>query len=137
PQGSGGLAEHRGVLLAAQLANERGGIAGRPIEIRSVDAASADAAPAAIASLAAQGVRLVLGSYGSTISAPAAAAADRRGMLFWETGAVGYMPSTGRGRLVFRVAPSGLILGGSAIDFVTNELATKWHRAPSSLRFAV
>ena len=47
------------------------------------------------------------------------------------------MPGTGRGRLVFRVAPSGLILGGEAIDFVDHQLAPKWHRAPDSLRFAV
>jgi branched-chain amino acid transport system substrate-binding protein len=135
--GPGGLEEYHGALLAAQIANEHGGVDGRRIEIRAVDAETADAAPGAIGSLAADGARFVLGSYGSTISAPAAFEADRRGMLFWETGAVGYMPSTGRGHLVFRVSPSGLILGGSAIDFVTRELAPTWHRSPRSLRFAV
>ena len=136
-QGPGGLEEFHGALLAAQVANARGGVDGRPVEIRAVDAESADAAPGAVDSLAAHGARFVLGSYGSTVSAPAAAEADRKGMLFWETGAVGYMPATGRGRLVFRVSPSGLILGASAIEFVTHELAPKWHRAPRSLRFAV
>src|SRR5947207_199010 len=136
-QGPGGVEEYRGVVLAAQLANELGGVDGHPVAIRPVDAQSADAAPGAVAALAADGARFVLGSYGSTISAPAAIAADRRGMLFWETGAVGYMPATGRGRLVFRVSPSGLILGASAMDFVTTELAPRWHRSPSSLRFAV
>ena len=136
-QGPGGLEEFHGALLAAQIANERGGVDGRPIRIRAVDAESADAAPGAVDSLAARGVRFVLGSYGSTVSAPAAIEADRKGMLFWETGAVGFMPATGRGRLVFRVSPSGLILGASAIDFVTGRLAPKWHRSPRSLRFAV
>ena len=136
-QGPGGLEEFHGALLAAQVANEHGGVDGRQIQIQAVDAEGADAAPGAVDSLASRGVRFVLGSYGSTISAPAAIEADRRGMLFWETGAVGFMPGTGRGRLVFRVAPSGLILGGEAIDFVDHQLAPKWHRAPDSLRFAV
>src|SRR5439155_13590827 len=110
---------------------------GRSVEIRPVDAPSADRAPGAIAALDQAGVRIVLGSYGSTISAPAAYEANRRGMLFWETGAVGYMPNAGRGRLVFRVAPSGLMLGGSAIDFVRSKLGPMLHRRPGSLRFAV
>ena len=136
-QGPGGLEEYHGAVIAAQIANEHGGLDGRPIQIRPVDAESADAAPGAIDSLAASGARFVLGSYGSTISAPAAIEADRKGLLFWETGAVGYMPSTGRGHLVFRVSPSGLILGGAAIDFVRQQLAPKWHRNPASLHFAV
>jgi ABC-type branched-subunit amino acid transport system substrate-binding protein len=47
------------------------------------------------------------------------------------------MSARGRGRLVFRVAPSGLILGGSGIDFVVHRLAPAFHRRASSLRFAV
>src|SRR5205823_1446801 len=77
------------------------------------------------------------GSYGSTISRPAATLASRKGMLFWETGAVGEMASAGAGRLSFRVAPSGSVLGSSAIEFVARRLAPMLHRRASSLRFAV
>ena len=83
------------------------------------------------------GVDLVLGSYGSTISAPAAEAAARRGMLFWETGAVGDMTGPGAGDLVFRVAPTGGVLGRAAIAFIAEELAPELDRDPSTLRFAV
>src|SRR5687767_13720175 len=99
-QRQGGTDEHRGVLLAAQLVNERGGVNGHPIEIRSIDVPSGDAAPYAVDYLAADGVRFVVGSYGSTISEPAAARAARRGLLFWETGAVGEMAPAEQGRLV-------------------------------------
>jgi ABC-type branched-subunit amino acid transport system substrate-binding protein len=136
-QGSGGLEEYHGALLAADIANAHGGVGGRQVRIEEMDAEGADAAPGAVDALASRGVRFILGSYGSTISAPAAFEADRKGVLFWETGAVGYMPGTGRGKLVFRVSPSGLILGGAAIDFAVHELAPKWHRAPRTLRFAV
>jgi branched-chain amino acid transport system substrate-binding protein len=87
--------------------------------------------------LADRGIRLVLGSYGSTISAPAAAEATRRGVLFWETGAVGSMPGPGGGSSFFRIAPSGGVLGRAAVAFVADQLAPLLHRTPRSLRFAV
>lgn len=137
-QGPGGVDEHRGVLLAADLVNADGGVAGRRIEIRSIDVAGADAAPAAVEQLRADGIDVVLGSYGSTISVPASVATAARGMLFWETGAVGTLPmGADSGRLTFRVPPTGGTLGRNAIAFVNDELATGLGRDPSSLRYAV
>jgi branched-chain amino acid transport system substrate-binding protein len=136
-QGPGGIDEFDGARLAVQLVNADGGIGGRPIELVPVDTPSADAAPGAIGDLDRDGVRLVLGSYGSTISEPAAEAAARRDMLFWETGAVGEMTGRGAGSLVFRVAPSGAILGRNAMAFVADEYAPVLHVDPSHLRYAV
>ncbi|MEO8476694.1 MAG: ABC transporter substrate-binding protein, partial [Actinomycetota bacterium] len=65
-QGQGGVDEHRGVMLAAELVNDDGGVEGRPIAITSIDVAGADAAPAAVSQLDDAGIELVLGSYGST-----------------------------------------------------------------------
>ncbi|MGZ5293533.1 MAG: ABC transporter substrate-binding protein [Actinomycetota bacterium] len=78
-QGQGGIDEHRGVMLAADLVNDDGGVDGRPIAITSLDVAGGDAAPAAVSQLDDAGIDLVLGSYGSTISAPASEAAAGRG----------------------------------------------------------
>jgi len=136
-QGPGGVDEYRGARLAIDLINQQGGVDGRPLDLRVIDTPGSDAAGAAVADLAGQGVRFVLGSYGSTISLPAAAAAARLGMLFWETGAVGDMTGSGLGRLVFRVPPTGTSLGRSAVQFITHRLVPLLHRVPSSLRFAV
>jgi len=136
-QGPGGVDEFDGARLAVQLVNADGGVDGRPVELVPVDAPGADAAPGAIAQLDDEGVRLVLGSYGSTISEPAAEAAARRDMLFWETGAVGEMTGRGAGALVFRVAPSGAVLGRNAMAFVADEYAPVMHADPSGLRYAV
>jgi len=137
PQGVGGREEFHGVQLAADLVNANGGVLDRQVHLVPVDAAGSDAAVGAVQTLQAQGIGLVTGSYGSTISSPAADEAAKRGMLFWETGAVGEMLGTGAGRLVFRVSPSGAVLGASAIDFIANQLAPAMHRDPRSLRFAV
>jgi branched-chain amino acid transport system substrate-binding protein len=137
-QGPGGVDEHRGVLLAADLVNVDGGVDGRSIEVRSIDVGGADAAPAAVEALHADGIDLVLGSYGSTISAPASLATAGRDMLFWETGAVGTLPmGADSGRLTFRVPPTGGTLGRNAISFVNGELAPALGRDPATLRYAV
>src|SRR5215211_1336170 len=136
-QGMGGIDEFHGVQVAAELINAEGGVGGRPVVLDQIDVPEADAAPGAIRALADRGVDLVLGSYGSTISSPAATAAAGRGSLFWETGAVGKLAGPGGGDLVFRVAPTGGLLGRGAIRFVADQLAPKLGRPASSLRFAI
>jgi branched-chain amino acid transport system substrate-binding protein len=137
-QGPGGIEEYRGVELAARLANQRGGVAGRPIELAPVDVPEADAAPGAVQRLASRGIDVMLGSYGSTISEPAAQAASKGGQVFWETGAVGELMALGSGGdRVFRVAPAGSLLGKAAMDFVAAQLLPRLKRRPGGLRYTV
>ena len=135
-QGPGGRDEYRGVRLAVDLTNADGGIGGRPLALDALDVAGADGAPGAVDALADRGIGIVLGSYGSTISQPAAAEADRRGLVFWETGAVGSMAPPGGDRF-FRVAPSGRQLAAAAVSFEARRLAPMLGRSAHSLRFAV
>ena len=80
----------------------------------------------------------MLGSYGSTISAPASAEAASNGMLFWETGAVGMLPpQADRGGLTFRVPPTGEVLGRAAIAFIADQAAPEHDRDPATLRYAI
>ena len=89
------------------------------------------------------GVDIVLGTYGSTISAPAAAAAAKEGMLLWETGAVGELTTDDGaqpGQSFFRIAPAGGHLGQAAVEFVRNQLSPLWGDEavpPEGLRYAV
>jgi branched-chain amino acid transport system substrate-binding protein len=136
-EAAGGLDEFHGVQLAVDLANQDGGVRGHRVELVPVDTPGSDAGPEAVDQLSQKGIRLLLGSYGSTISAAAGAEAARRGMLFWETGAVGSMTGPGPGELFFRVAPSGRELGRTAVSFVAQQLAPILSASPSALRFAV
>lgn len=129
-QASGGTEEYRGVQLAADYVNARGGLGGRPIRLELAAADSYDAAPGAVEHLAQSGVTIIVGSYGSTISRPAADAASRLGRLFWETGAVGLLGmGAAVGTLVFRVPPTGGTLGREAVAFVRDHLAPRLHPA--------
>lgn len=136
-QGSGGLEEFRGLSLAAEYINGRGGVGGRPVRLQLADAESWDAAPDAVERLARAGIGVVVGSYGSTISRPAAATASRLGLVFWETGAVGELSAeAASGTRVFRVPPTGGALGRAAVRFVRDQIAP--HAQPQRpLRYAV
>jgi branched-chain amino acid transport system substrate-binding protein len=137
-QGQGGVDEHRGVTLAGDLVNADGGVGGRTIEIRSIDVTAAEAAPGAVESFAADGIDVVLGSYGSTISAPASETAAANDMVFWETGAVGMLTEgSERGVRTFRVPPTGAVLGRNAIAFVDGPFAETLRVDPGELRYAV
>lgn len=137
-QGAGGASELDGVQLAARFVNDAGGIDGKQVRVVVENAPGSDAAPAAVDALAAKGVRFVIGGHGSAISAGAAAEAARRGMLYWETGAVGDMIAGDQeGRLIFRFSPTGPVLGAAAITFIAEQYAQLLHRSAATLRFAV
>ena len=120
--------ELAGVRIAADLVNEDGGVAGRPIVLDVRDLERADAAPAVMAALRAEGVHVVIGAYSSDLSIAASAAADAEGLVYWEAGAVADR-LTGRGLpLVFRVGASGTDLGSNSARFAATELAPRLTR---------
>jgi branched-chain amino acid transport system substrate-binding protein len=136
-QGPGGIEEYRGVQLAVERANAGGGVNGKRVRVDAMNVESAEAAPTAVRQLAARGARLVLGSYGSTISAPASATAARQGLVFWETGAVGETASgAGAGRTFFRAPPTGVSLGQAGVAFMRDVLVPKL-AAGRPLRYTV
>ncbi len=137
PDRASGLDELRGVRLAADMVNAQGGVDGRQIRLRPVDTSTTDALPGAISEFRKDGIQVVLGSNSSEISQPAATQSFDAGMTYWETGAVGEMTGDASGRLAFKVAPSGLVLGSSGIAFIVDQMASRLHRDPASLRFVV
>lgn len=139
PQAPTGREELHGVELAAAYQNARGGVRGRPLRLHVQPADRPDAAPGAVAALARAGIPVVVGSHGSTISRPAAEAASRRGLVFWETGAVGDLGmETLTGRRVFRYAPTGAVLGEAGVTFVrTRVLGAPLAAARGRARYAV
>jgi len=137
-QGPGGIDEYRGVQLAAEYVNARGGVLGRQVKIQLQPADSSDQAARAVDAFKGTDVPLILGSYGSTISKPASEAAVALGKVFWETGAVGLLDANvRRSELVFRFPPSGGSLGTAAVKFSNDLLLPKLHHVPANTKFGV
>lgn len=136
--GSGGMEEYHGVELAAELANREGGVNGRPIRLDLIPSDSVDGTGPAVRALADRGARVILGTYGSTLSTVAARVALERDVILWETGAVGEMPAeVASGGRFFRVAPSGGTLGTAAVAFVRERLLPRIEAAPAAPRYSV
>ena len=129
-QGPGGIEEYRGVRLARDLVNSRGGVRGKTIDLELVPADSSDGVPKAMRTLRDRGAKLILGSYGSTMSTVAASIASRSDVLFWETGAVGLLPQVASGH-VFRVPATGETLGRAAVEYVHGKVT------PGSRRYGI
>ena len=131
------LQELRGVQLAADFVNADGGIGGRRVVLDIRDLESGDDAPAAMASLRADGVSVVVGAYSSELSIPAAAAADHAGLVYWEAGSVADQ-LTGQGLpLVFRVGASSTNLGDNSANFAASQLAPRLGQTAAELRIAI
>jgi len=129
--------ELAGVRIAAELANDEGGVGGRPIELVVRNLAARGDADAVMTDLAGQGIRVVIGAYSSDLSIAASAAADRAGLVYWEAGAVADR-LTGRGLpRVFRVGTSGSTLGANSAAFAARELAPRLSKRPADLRVAI
>ncbi|HVA58929.1 MAG TPA: ABC transporter substrate-binding protein [Mycobacteriales bacterium] len=129
--------ELNGIELAADAVNQRGGIGGRAIDLVVRDVNSIAAASRVAAQFRQAGVPLVMGTYASWLSLPAAHAVATDGMVYWETGAVADQ-LTGAGQpLVFRVGASGSDLGQNSATFAALQLAPRLHLSLPRLRLAV
>ena len=129
--------EYAGVQIARDLANADGGVEGVPIALITKDLTSEADATSRVQELKAQGVQTILGAYSSSLSMPVSAAAQSRGLLYWEAGAVADQ-LTGRGYpLVFRIGATGGNLGTMVSHFAATELAPRLNTSAWSLRMAI
>jgi len=129
--------EYAGVQIARDLVNADGGVDGVPIALITKDLTAESDAAGRVQTLQAQGVHSILGSYSSSLSMPVSAAAQSRGLLYWEAGAVADQ-LTGRGYpLVFRVGATGTNLGVLSSHFAAQVLASRLNLPPWGLRMAI
>ncbi|MHB8508507.1 MAG: ABC transporter substrate-binding protein [Candidatus Dormibacteria bacterium] len=126
-----------GVQVAVDQANRLGGIRGRHIRLVTQDASTREATQPAVDRLKESGATVVMGTYSSQLSIPAAHATAAAGLVYWEAGAVADQ-LTGEGlRGVFRVGAAGSSLGHGSAVFATEQLAPRLHRAVADLRVTV
>jgi branched-chain amino acid transport system substrate-binding protein len=123
PQAVDGVEELRGVRMAVERINATGGVRGRRVQLVSADAPTPESAAGALYGLLNRGVKVVLGSHSSAISAAAAVATRSHRVVYFETGAVGAVDAPGApGRTFFRLSPMGANLGRAAVSFVGDQL---------------
>lgn len=121
-QAAGGHEELLGVRTALALARKLGSSRARDIDLRVIDARTPEQARAAVDHLIdSDHARVIIGTYGSTLAAVAAARADERRTIYWETGAIADEVTLGR-HYVFRTVATGSTLGRMAATFTAGVL---------------
>jgi branched-chain amino acid transport system substrate-binding protein len=129
--------ELNGIQLALDDVNSRGGVHGRRLRLATADVTSREDVGQAVVGLKREGAEVVMGTYSSGLSIPAAHAASDAGLVYWETGAVADQ-LTGEGLpRVFRVGAAGSNLGRGSAIFAAEQLAPRLRKGPSDVRVTV
>lgn len=128
----------RGFELARDLVNEDGGVFGKPAELVVVDVpSSTEATSQATRLITTNNVKVIMGSYASSISFAASQVAERNRVVYFEQGAVAN-DITERGfKYLFRFIYPASELGGGAARFMLDTVAPKLDIAPADLKVAL
>ncbi len=119
PQAPGGQQELAGVQAALAVSHAN-------VRLHVIDATTPEQAGAAVDTLVRDyHVPVILGTYGSTLSAAAAARAEQLKTVYWETGAVAD-PITTQRHYVFRTVATGGALGRMAVTFTHDVLVPRY-----------
>jgi len=126
-----------GYEIMRDMINERGGVMGKRLVFAVGDATDPTAAASeANRLITREGVRIITGTYSSTLCGAASEAAARHNVIYWETSCVDPR-FTRRGlRTVFRTEIDGTGFGWYNIEFIAKHLAPRFGVKPSQLRIA-
>jgi branched-chain amino acid transport system substrate-binding protein len=137
PQATGGRGELGGVRAALELSRQQGVAGASRIQLKVVDAQTPDQAVAAVNRLIDRDhVQVIIGTYGSSLAVAAAARAEERHVVYWETGAVADDVTNAK-RYVFRTVATGSTLGRMAAQFTEKVLMAKLALTPALTRVAI
>jgi len=127
-----------GFELMRDLINERfGGVMGKKLVLVAGDAVDPTAAASeATRLITREGVKIIAGTYSSTLCGAASEAAARHNAIYWETSCVDPR-FTRRGlKNVFRTEIDGTGFGWYNIEFIAKHLAHRFGKKPNELRVA-
>jgi branched-chain amino acid transport system substrate-binding protein len=133
-----GNAAFNGADIAREMVNENGGVLGKKVVFEKVDAPNPAAATSETQRLITQkNVKLIIGSYSSSISMAASAVAERNKVVWAEMGGMSD-DITNRGfRYTFRATANTGQVGVGAAEFVADMIAPALGKQPKDLKIAL
>ncbi len=126
-----------GYQIMTEMVNAHGGVMGKKLVAVVGDATNPTAAASeANRLITREGVRIITGTYSSTLCGAASEAAARHNVIYWETSCVDPR-FTQRGlKNVFRTEIDGTGFGWYMVEFVAKHLAPRFNVKPNQLRLA-
>lgn len=128
----------RGAEVARILRNQKNGIAGRQIEFVKADAPDANAAKSEAERLITkENLKVLLGTYSSSLSLVATEVAERNGAVYFELGAISD-PITGRGyKNIYRTNPTASSFAKVQIRFIKEFLTSQIGVSADQIKLAI
>ena len=132
-----GNAAYAGADIAREIVNENGGVFGKEVVFEAVDAPDPAAATTQTERLINEKkVKVVIGSYSSSISIAASAVCERNKVVWAEQGGMS-TDVTGRGhKYTFRATPDTAQVGIGAAELLAEQIAPALGMAPGDMRIA-
>ena len=127
-----------GYEIMRDLINTRfGGVMGKKLVFAVGDAVDPTAAASEATRLAArEGVKIITGTFSSTLCGAASEAAARQNIIYWETSCVDPRLTRRNLKNVFRTEIDGTGFGWYNIEFIAKHLAHRLGKKPNELRVA-
>jgi branched-chain amino acid transport system substrate-binding protein len=124
--------------IARDMINERGGINGKKVVFVKGDAVNPNAAISEAERLITkENVKLITGTYASPLGVAVSTAAERAGVIHWETIAAADIITRRGYKNVFQAGPAASRYGYAAIDFIKDTLAATMKKDLKQLRIAL
>src|SRR5499426_3201401 len=127
-----------GYEIMRDLINERfGGVMGKKLVFVTGDAVDPTVAASEATRLATrEGVKIITGTFSSTLCGAASEAASRQNVIYWETSCVDPRFSKRGLKNVFRTEIDGTGFGWYNIEFIAKHLSHRLGKKPNELRIA-
>ena len=126
-----------GYEIVRDLINERGGVMGKKLVFAVGDAVDPTVAASEATRLATrEGVKIITGTFSSTLCGAASEAASRQNVIYWETSCVDPRFSKRGLKNVFRTEIDGTGFGWYNIEFIVKHLAPRFNLKPNQIKIA-
>ena len=127
-----------GYEIVRDLINERfGGVMGKKLVFVIGDAVDPTVAASEATRLATrEGVKIITGTFSSTLCGAASEAASRQNVIYWETSCVDPRLTRRGLKNVFRTEIDGTGFGWYNVEFIAKHLAHRLGKKPNELRIA-
>jgi branched-chain amino acid transport system substrate-binding protein len=126
-----------GYEIVRDLINERGGVMGKRLVFVVGDAVDPTVAASEATRLATrEGVKIITGTFSSTLCGAASEAAARQNVIYWETSCVDPRLTKRGLKSVYRTEIDGTGFGWYNVEFIAKHLAHRLGKKTSELRVA-
>src|SRR5262245_29419969 len=126
-----------GYEVMRDLINAQGGVMGKKLAFVVGDATDPTAAASeANRLITREGVKIITGTYSSTLCGAASEAASRQNVIYWESSCVDPRFSKRGLKNVFRTEIDGTGFGWYNIEFIAKHLAPRFNMKPNQIKIA-